>query len=93
MLREVFEETSIDLSQEEISYLGKVYVRDPKKDFVYYMFKCEIPSKPKEIFLAEDEHFEYTWLDPKKALTELLLVPGEDECIHLIYGSRREIQK
>ncbi len=86
MLREVFEETGMDLSQEKISSLGKVYVRDPEKDFVYHMFRCEILSQPKEILLTEEEHFEYRWIDPKEALTELLLVPGEDECIHLIYG-------
>ncbi len=88
MLREVVEETGMDISQEAISFLGKVYVRDPKKDFVYYMFKCEIFSKPNEIFLADNEHTEYRWLDPRDALTELPLVPGEDECIQLIYGDR-----
>lgn len=85
MLREVFEETAIDLSQEEISFLGKVYVKDPKKDFIYYMFQCKILSKPKEISLAQDEHLEYIWLNPQEAVTKLPLVPGEDECIHLVY--------
>lgn len=86
MLREVFEETKIDLSQEEVSFLRKVYVKDPRKDFIYYIFKCEIHAKPNEIVLAEDEQIEYRWLDPKEALTELLLIPGEDECISLIFG-------
>jgi 8-oxo-dGTP diphosphatase len=85
MLREVYEETKIDLLQQEICFLGKAYVRDPKKDFVYYMFKCEISAENNEVLLAEDEHVEYRWLEPKEALAALPLVPGEDECINLIF--------
>ena len=83
MIREVFEETGLDISQEQIVSLGKVYVRDPKKDFNYHMFKCVLSSAPEKIVLANDEHTGYLWTTSQNALEKLILVPGEDETLLL----------
>lgn len=83
MIREVFEETGIDISQEKITSLGGVYVRDPKKDFNYHMFVCTLPSSYPKIALANEEHIDYLWITPESALETLQLVPGEDETLGL----------
>jgi 8-oxo-dGTP pyrophosphatase MutT (NUDIX family) len=83
MIREVFEETGMDISREKITPLGKVYVRDPKKDFNYHMFACILPSFPQKIALSNDEHIDYLWITPENALKDLQLVPGEDETLRL----------
>lgn len=85
-MQEVLEETGIELVPEKVIFLQKVYVRDAQKDFVYYMFKCELDCKPSEIKLAVDEHINYKWLTPAQALDELVLIPGEDECLKMIFG-------
>lgn len=81
MVREVQEETEIDLSKETVVFLKKVYVRDPKKDFTYYMFECKLRDKPEPIRMREDEHNEYRWVLPQEALEQLPLIPGEHECL------------
>lgn len=85
VIREVFEETGIDLLPQNIVFLHKLYVRDVLKDFVYYIFTSVLSTEPEKIILAEDEHTEHCWLTPEQAL-KLSLVPGEDECLWYIFG-------
>lgn len=85
--REVFEETGLVLEQPFI-YLGKVYVRFPKVDFIYHMFEARLIDYPTDIVLSPKEHSEYWWMTLEEAL-EVPMVPGCDECFELIYGVKR----
>lgn len=85
VIREIKEETGVDLPKESLKYFGKVYIRYPEVDFVYHMYAHDMESYPTEIAMDPNEHFEYRWMTLKEAL-ELPLIRGEDECIYLVYG-------
>lgn len=85
IVREIFEETGLVVSQDALVLLKTLYVRDAQKNFVYHVFKCELSDKPTTITLAPDEHTEYQWLTPEEALAVFDLVPGEDECLQIFY--------
>lgn len=85
ILREVKEETGLDIGPTQLDYLTKVYVRYPEYDFVYHMFRTRIPmEKEPRISLHANEHKDYRWVEPKDALC-LDLVPGLDACIKMFY--------
>jgi len=84
VIREVFEETNITLKEQYIDFLKTVYVRYPEYDFVYHMFKAELKEYPKELELNKVEHEELSWLTLEEGLA-LTLIPGEHECINLIF--------
>jgi 8-oxo-dGTP pyrophosphatase MutT (NUDIX family) len=83
-LREIKEETGLDLPH-EIKHLGTVYIRYPEVDFIYHMYGHDLPEYPAEVVIDPNEHVEYRWLTLREAL-KLPLIPGEDECIYLVYG-------
>lgn len=85
VVREIQEETGILLPENQVAYFNKVYVRSPQYDFVYHMFSFQIPSRP-DIVLRSQEHKEFSWVLPQKAL-EMPLVLDEDDCIKLFYFS------
>lgn len=84
VIRETKEETGLEIQKNQLISLGKVYVRYPQKDFVFHMFTVSFEKYPSEILIEPTEHSEYRWLTLKEAL-ELPLIPGEDECLYLIY--------
>ncbi len=85
VVREVLEETTIQLKPEHVKYFGKVYIRYPHIDFIYHMFEHNFENFPKSVTIDENEHSEYRWITLREAL-EMPLIPGEDECIYLAYG-------
>ena len=84
MIREFQEETGLSLAASQLEYVEKVYVRYPDFDFVYHMYKTKLFSKPARIRISLQEHLQYRWISLKEAL-KLPLIPGEDECIYLIF--------
>lgn len=85
-LREVCEETGLDLKGIPPRFLGKVYIRYPEMDFVYWMFEARLDCYPAAIVIDPLEHTEFRWMTLQEALS-LPLIRGEDECIHLVYGT------
>jgi len=83
VLRELKEETGLDLVNQEVKYHGKVYIRYPTGDFIYHMFEHVLNKRP-EVLIDPSEHSAYKWITFKEALS-LPLIPGEEECIHLVY--------
>jgi len=49
VVREVCEETGWDISKLSIVDLGKVYIKYPTFDYVYYMFKCQPLENPSTV--------------------------------------------
>jgi mutator protein MutT len=81
-IREIKEETGLDLPQ-EIKHFGTVYIRYPEIDFIYHMYGHILTQIP-EVVIDPREHEEYRWIRLEEAL-KLPLIPGEDECIYLVY--------
>ncbi len=84
-VREVKEETDIDLSIDLLQPLHTVFIRYRKVDFVYHMFESSLSRLPHAVTIDPKEHSEYRWLSLYDAL-ELPLIPGGNECIYLSYG-------
>ena len=85
VVREINEETGIDLKNQEIHYFGKVYIHLPDMDFIYHRFAHILPKIPDTILIDPSEHMEYRWITLREAL-QLPLIRGEAECIYLAYG-------
>ncbi|MBS0615986.1 MAG: NUDIX hydrolase [Verrucomicrobia bacterium] len=94
ILREVREETAIDLEGKTLMYFGKVYIRYPEIDFLYHMYGYDFEDMKIPVTINLEEHSQYQWITLTEAL-KLPLIRGEDECIYLVYGkdlsSRRQI--
>lgn len=77
--RELYEETGISIdSKSHMQSLGCIYVRKPNVDFVYHMFKIELPQIPK-INLSE-EHQSYAWMNPQET-NKMPLMAGEKDAL------------
>lgn len=77
--RELFEETGVQLlSPSQIVYLGTLYIRKPRLDYVYHMFKVHL-NEPPPICLSV-EHTAYQWADTEEFNT-LPLRPGVKEAL------------
>ena len=84
VVREIFEETGLTFSPVSLEHLGTFYVRDPKKDFLYHMFRAHLAADDGPPVLSS-EHSRWAWLTLEEAL-KYPLVPGEDECIRYLMG-------
>ena len=83
ILREITEETGLEIASSQISYFCKVYVRYPAYDFVYHIFHSKLEGK-KEVKINPDEHKEFRWAHPENALG-FPLIQDLDACIRLFY--------
>lgn len=84
MVREIKEETGLEILPEKLDYFNKVYVRYPDYDFVYHIFFLKLDSEP-IIKINPREHKEHAWVMPQDALN-MKLVPDLDGCIKMYYG-------
>ncbi len=69
VIREVFEEVDIALSESQLIFLGVLYMRLPHLDYTFYMFHQAFTSKPP--FNLNQEHSEGLWM----ALSEIETYP------------------
>ncbi len=83
VVREIKEETSIDLDIKKIKHLKTLYVRYPEFDFVFSTFRYELDNFP-EVILDEEQQ-EFAWVTPLEAVS-YDLVPDEAESIELSLG-------
>ena len=81
--RELSEETGINVSSNKINVIVKAYVIEPDYDFLWYMFGVSVDLS--EIFLRKEEHSNYVWATPIKAL-EYNLALDEDLCIRRVFS-------
>jgi mutator protein MutT len=84
VIREIREETGIEMQNQNLAYLHKAYVRHPTGDFVFHVFEYNIDDIP-QIKMNPKEHVDFRWVTLEEAL-EMSLIPGEDELINLTYG-------
>ncbi len=92
VLREIKEETALDISNRSLKYFGKVYIRYPEIDFIYHTFECPLQNYPTDLVIEQVEHTEHRWVTLEQAL-ELPLVRGEAECIYLLYDNDLKVRR
>lgn len=80
IIREMVEETGLDIDEEDLETIGTLYCRLPYMDYIFHLFVKEYRALP-EIDLHLDEHLEYRWVTFEEAL-ELSLIPGGAETLH-----------
>lgn len=83
MVREMKEETGLEIQTESLKFFTKLFVRYPDYDFGYTMFLLVADVRP-EIVLSSIEHHDYRWVTPTEAL-EMPLVDDLDGCIKMFY--------
>lgn len=88
IIREVFEETGIVISEEKLISHGKYYIDTKEVQFIMYIFHARLEEFPK-ITLHLEEHIEFRWLPPTEALS-LPLMFGADECLGKVYEGIRK---
>lgn len=83
MVREIREETGLEIPPSQLSYFGKIYVKFPTYDFVYHMFDTKLANQP-TVSINNIEHKDFTWVTIAEAL-KMPLIPDLDKCIKLFY--------
>jgi len=78
VVREIFEETGVELDSDPLENIGSLYIRYPHLDFVFHIFRSVFSTCP-QITLS-DEHQEFQWIALNDAL-QLSLIPGGKEAI------------
>lgn len=79
-IRELFEETSIAASVDQVEYVGTLYIRKKHMDYVYHMFKIHLKNIPQVILNAE--HTRFLWIDCSE-IAQLPLISGAEQSLRL----------
>lgn len=79
LIRELLEELELSLKGKQLRYLGKLYIRHPRFDFIYHLFYTCFNDYPL-LVLNLKEHTEYLWLSYHDVLA-MPLMEGERETL------------
>jgi 8-oxo-dGTP diphosphatase len=83
IVREIFEETQLKLSFNDLKYHDKVSVSQRSLDFTYYMYSVDLDVQP-QVKISKHEHKGFIWTSPIKAL-EMNLIHDLDICIRSFF--------
>lgn len=84
LMREIQEETSINILSKELKFFKSIYVHHTS-DFIYHMFSYRLLEFP-QVKINKKEHTDYKWISIDDAF-KLQLVEDLDECIKMFYSS------
>lgn len=84
-IRELREETSIDIQKEKLVYHGHRYARIPSWDYNLHLYSIELSNRPE--VKCSNEHTEYMWISIY-AIKQLSLIRGQDEAFDIVYADR-----
>ena len=84
IIRELKEETGIEIKKEELNFYKTFFVSHQDRDFLYHYFNVHLKKEP-EIVLSEKEHKGFSWVTVEEAL-KMPLILDEDYCIKDYYG-------
>jgi len=87
VLREINEETGLELGKEDLFSWGLMCIRYPEFDFDYHVYRCNLNhlgQKPK-IRIDVNEHQAYAWKTFDEART-MDLMRDEWDCLRKVYG-------
>lgn len=83
-VRELFEETGILVSEEQLDFIGTYHIITKDMSFLYSLFRCVYYEFP-EIRINEKEHVRINWFTPQDCL-RLPLMPNLEECLQEALG-------
>lgn len=86
VIREVMEETGVNLKERSLTYCRTVFVRFPSSDFNLHLFKVDLEEEP-QLALSLQEHQDYRWVTLEEALN-LPLIPGGDDCLKIVFNEK-----
>ena len=84
IIRELREETGIEVKIEELNFYKTFFVSHSDRDFLYHYFNVHLTEEP-EIILSKKEHKGFSWVTVDEALN-MPLILDEDFCIKNYYG-------
>lgn len=84
VIRETFEETNIEVPVKRMKYFREFYVRYPDFDFVFHLFNTKF-RQIKRVTINPDEHKDYGWISPRKAMKIEHPMHGLREFINAFY--------
>ncbi|MCL5435556.1 MAG: NUDIX domain-containing protein [Patescibacteria group bacterium] len=67
LVREIREETGININPIELQPIGAAYVRYPEFDFTNHQYRIAVAQKP-EVKIKADEHDNFIWVTPEEAM-------------------------
>jgi 8-oxo-dGTP diphosphatase len=80
-IRELYEETGIEVTKEQLRDLGCLYIRKPYFVFTFHLFQVSLLKRP-EVKLSS-EHTDFCWAD-RKDLERLPLMASAKEVLAFI---------
>jgi RimJ/RimL family protein N-acetyltransferase/8-oxo-dGTP pyrophosphatase MutT (NUDIX family) len=83
-VRELFEETGIKVSSNQLEKIGVLYVRKAKCDFAYHMYQTKVDQAP-DVILSP-EHTQYQWVNNEE-VKSLPLISGAREALDLFWSA------
>lgn len=83
VIREIREEVGLDIADDGLVEIGRLYVRLPYVDYVFHLFRKRFLARP-DIVLELKEHLEAKWVTISEAL-QLPLISGGKEALEY-YG-------
>jgi adenylate kinase len=86
ILRELVEETQINLTEDKLSYKGHFYARIPGWDYIIDLFWARLETKP-PVVLDPSEHSAFEWVSIYN-LRSKALIRGQYEAFNIVYQDR-----
>ncbi len=84
MIREIKEETGLDITTQPLKFINSVYIRNEGHDLMFHMFKLTLLELP-EISINPNEHKAYYWLTIEEALQREDLIHDLNTCLENYY--------
>ncbi len=84
IIREVKEETGIDISTLPIKFIKSVHIRHEGHDLVFHMFKLALNNLP-EVIINPEEHKNFYWLTKEEILERNDLIHDLKQCLTSYY--------
>ena len=82
MIREVQEETWINLKKENPKFFQTMYCEQSNHKLIYYLYHCILQKQPH--IQVTEEHQDMQWIEPEKAL-KIDLMKDEGTCIAMVF--------
>lgn len=85
VIREIFEETHIDISNSPLHFIRTVYLTSSDSpDCIFHIYFTKLSDYPDDIKISFKEHKGFTWISAKEAM-KLDLMKDEEKIIELVY--------
>lgn len=80
-VREVFEEVGLSILEGNLEEIGKMYIRGPLNDYIFYRFRVPLLALP-VLNVSLEEHVEARWVTIEEALKLPLIYGGREALLN-----------